>query len=309
MSYEGKNPTIDTLLLTPGEDPATPQEGELQYADGTDRAIGPYIYNGSSWDAIATSGLAIQTSTKTANYTITTSDDVIFVDGTSSAFTITLPTAGASPRKIYTIRRIDNTLANVITIDGSGSELIDGAANTTLNTIYETITLVSNGTSWSVLSRKTNMPLIDTGAITITSTGTNPTKGTIVRDKFWWTREGQFALCRFEYEQSAAGVAGTGGYLITLPTGLSFDTDYVLVNTSTNNSAANGPNLGYISGSVASAENCRAGVVAYNSTQFRVVGVGGGTDVGFWGLGFLQLSNTQVRMGGWFKFPVPGWKA
>jgi hypothetical protein len=182
MSYQGKNPNVDTLRLNPGEDPATPATGEMQYSDGTDRAAGFYVYNGSSWDAVATSsGVPVSVVTKTANYTITTADDVILVDGTSGAFTITMPPANSSPSKIYTIKRIDNTLANVVTIDGSGAELIEGSSSVSSCTIGEVYKLASTGTAWTILDHQTKTDWVSAGNFidyyTFTCTSANCTIG------------------------------------------------------------------------------------------------------------------------------------
>lgn len=239
--------------------------------------------------------------------TCTSADDVLLLSGAS--FNQTIFTAVGNRGKVIRVQHNGTNLTEVYTLLTTSGQTISGYASgaIALYTNGEWFDLMSDDSNWVIIGHQARTPLIDAGAISIAATGTALAKGTTLKDKMFWSRDGQFAECRFEYEQNGVGTAGTGAYLITLPASLAFDTTYVLVNTSTNNSACNGPNLGFISGSVATAENCRAGVVAWDATRFRVVGVGGGSDVGYWGAGFLQLSNSQVRMGGYFRFPVAGW--
>jgi len=93
--------------------------------------------------------------TKTDTTTLTDAERVVLADATSAAFTLTLPTAVVSaPYAIFYIKKIDSSLANIVTIDPNGSETIDGLANITLANRGETITLQSDGANWRVLSRR-----------------------------------------------------------------------------------------------------------------------------------------------------------
>lgn len=56
-------------------------------------------------------------------------------------------------------------------------------------------------------------------------------KGTIVRDNAYWRRVGQNMEIMWDYEQSAAGTAGTGNYLLTVPNSKSINTSLVAVTT------------------------------------------------------------------------------
>ena len=88
---------------------------------------------------------------KTSAYTASVTDDVILGDATSGAFSVTLPTAVGVRGRRYTIKKTDSS-GNAVTIDGAGSETIDGAATVALGTQYAFRTIVSNGSSWSVIS-------------------------------------------------------------------------------------------------------------------------------------------------------------
>lgn len=57
MSFDGKNPSKDWLNLIPQSvDPASPDEGDLFYSDGTPRDEGLWIYQNGLWEQISTSG-------------------------------------------------------------------------------------------------------------------------------------------------------------------------------------------------------------------------------------------------------------
>lgn len=81
---------------------------------------------------------------KTGTYTITNNDYLI--NCTSNTFTVTLPTAVAIGGRTYIIK---NSGSGVITLEGDGTETIDGALNFTL-TQYVSVTVVSDGTNWII---------------------------------------------------------------------------------------------------------------------------------------------------------------
>jgi hypothetical protein len=82
---------------------------------------------------------------KTANYTTTTSDNVI--ECTANSFIITLYTAiGNTGREL----NIKNTGNGIITIDGNGSQTIDGELTIEIGQ-YQNVRLVSNGANWIII--------------------------------------------------------------------------------------------------------------------------------------------------------------
>lgn len=87
--------------------------------------------------------------TKTTTYTVTAADGTIICDGTGGVFTVTLPTAVGCEGRIYRFKSIH---ANDITIDGAGSETIDASTTYVLETIYDYVTIQSNGANWIVLN-------------------------------------------------------------------------------------------------------------------------------------------------------------
>ena len=80
----------------------------------------------------------------TGNYTITESDYLVNV--TSGSPTITLPTAVGIQGREYCIK---NSGTGSVTLDGDGSETIDGTA-TKIFSQYTSITVVSDGANWIV---------------------------------------------------------------------------------------------------------------------------------------------------------------
>lgn len=90
--------------------------------------------------------------TKTANYTILSSDEIIFVDSSGGAFTLTLPSPSGLAGKIYKI--IDSTgfmAADNVTLAPSGAEKIEGlAASKILQTAWGWFNVTTNGTDWFV---------------------------------------------------------------------------------------------------------------------------------------------------------------
>jgi hypothetical protein len=90
--------------------------------------------------------------TKTAGYTATDTDEIIFVDSTSGAITIALPTAVGRAGKRYDIKDWKGTSAtNNITVDPNGTETIDGATTKVLATAYASITVISDGANWGII--------------------------------------------------------------------------------------------------------------------------------------------------------------
>lgn len=128
----------------------------------------PVVYGGtggvSASDARTNLGLEIgvdipsmadvnpPTLAKTANYTVLAADlgKTILCDATSAAFTVTLLAAAtAGDGFTVTVKKTDSSV-NIVTIDGDGSETIDGSTTYLLRPDDESVTLICNGTAWFV---------------------------------------------------------------------------------------------------------------------------------------------------------------
>lgn len=205
--------------------------------DNISSTQGTILYRGaSSWSALSpgTSGQYLQTQgaaanpqwatvsagstsvvSKTTTYTATTSDDVILVDTSGGAWTLSLYTAVGNSGKKLIIKKT-NSEALALTIDPNGSETIDGSSTRKMWTLNESYTIVSDGSNWKVLDHKTDTTPTSY-SLTIGATTTPPTKGTTSADNAQWWREGKFINITYQFEQTATGSSGSGTYLFPIP--------------------------------------------------------------------------------------------
>ena len=83
-------------------------------------------------------------------YTVETGVRYIRVDTSGGAVTVVLPVAASDAGRVLDIKRVAGT--NAVTIDGDGTETIDGATTLSLDVLYSAVRLFSDGASaWDVL--------------------------------------------------------------------------------------------------------------------------------------------------------------
>ncbi len=87
--------------------------------------------------------------TISSNYTVSGTDYIILANAASGNIIITLYTAINNKGKVLKFKKIDSS-ANTITIDGNGSETIDGSITKVLSTQYSILSIVSDGTNWYI---------------------------------------------------------------------------------------------------------------------------------------------------------------
>ncbi len=119
----------------------------LVVADGG--KIGIWTTTPNSYFQVA-GAIATTVTTKTVSYTATISDSVLLGDASGGAFTFTLPTAVGIAGREYVFKKIDSS-ANAVTIDGDGTETIDGATTYDLTSQYQFIRIVSDGANWLII--------------------------------------------------------------------------------------------------------------------------------------------------------------
>ena len=160
---------------------------------------------------------------------------------------------------------------------------------------------------------------VNAGAITIGATVTAPTKGTRTADSVSWMRIGDSAYFSYQYNQTAAGTAGSGEYLISLPSGMSFDSNKVSFYTGglVNFSALVPYGLpdAWFGWGQSSGTNSYGLIIPYDSTRFRVafeyVSASGPVATGglFWGSSGNELSYARVSFNATFQVPISGWSS
>lgn len=98
---------------------------------------------------LRSSAVPFAVAAKTSAFTATDDDGMLLVDASSGAVTITLPTAVGRTGQTYEVKRT-NAGANAVTVDGAGTETIDGALTASLATQYATVRVVSDGANWMI---------------------------------------------------------------------------------------------------------------------------------------------------------------
>lgn len=146
------------------------------------------------------------------------------------------------------------------------------------------------------------------GAITLTATTTNPTKGTTTSDNI---RYRQLGAKEWEvvmtYIQTVAGSGGSGDYLVTLPNGLSFDTTLPSqqIWTGSVGASVNNHFTYAIPSSGGNINTDSVGAVAlpmvYSATKFRILASTISLGIKPWSSGFFAI-NDYPRLQLTFRF-------
>jgi hypothetical protein len=89
------------------------------------------------------------------DYTLTDTDNIILVNTTVGAVTLTLPPAAGNAGRTYTIKL--STAVNRLTIVADGSETMDGHTTLRLETAGQAVRLVSDGSNWVTVGEVGNV--------------------------------------------------------------------------------------------------------------------------------------------------------
>ena len=157
-----------------------------------------------------------------------------------------------------------------------------------------------NGTAWTKIGNSGS--ILASNTVTISATGAAPTTGTRTIDKTVAIDNG--ATRRITLQLGYVGsAAGSGDYLFSLPTGITFNTNagYNPIFTGTLYSpsfSAMAPSIIAISGviTVSGAWNQYMFVVPYSSTQYRIV-IGYGGTIAFWSSGWFWAGSNTLFSG------------
>lgn len=87
--------------------------------------------------------------TVTSSGSVGRGDDVVLVDASGGAVTLTLPSASDYTKELC-VKKIDVS-GNTVTIDGASSETIDDKTTLTLAYQYDAVRIASDGSEWWIL--------------------------------------------------------------------------------------------------------------------------------------------------------------
>lgn len=113
--------------------------------------------------------------TKTSSYVATVSDGIILVSASGGAATITLPAISAvATGKAYCIKKID-TSVNIVTVDGNGTETIDGFVSRFLRNQNDYLWVYNDSAGWVVLGQNKPKGVPTHKNLVVRTNVTNPT--------------------------------------------------------------------------------------------------------------------------------------
>lgn len=130
--------------------PSTPAAGLKLIYPKTDGKVYTLDDAGVELELGGGSGL-LEVRTITASATILSTDDVVLVDTALGNVTATLPSAVGLEGKVLLFKLIDAT--NTLTIDGDGSETIEGSTTRDVVESNRTFEIVSDGSNWVISVR------------------------------------------------------------------------------------------------------------------------------------------------------------
>jgi hypothetical protein len=191
--------------------------------------------------------------------------------------------------------------ANTSEVNPASVRVIANAAYDQANTAIVNAGAASSYANSAYAQANTATPAwTSAGAITLTATTTNPTKGTVTTDNISYrklgTKEWEVVMTYIQ-SSGTGGANGSGDYLITLPNGLSFDTTLPSQPTYTSDVGSNTfSHLPYV------IPNCNGTItnntvggqifpMVYSATKFRILTLTYGTGIQPWGSGFYSATD------------------
>ena len=150
------NGTVTWSTLFPSQNPLPPAGSTVQgniweSRDGTVvDCAGIYKFGQPLGRTIQQGGQSLKRTVSAGDYTVKVSDCIIGITSTAAARTVNLPLAAdaGDGMIVYVKDESGGAGTNNITIDGNGSETIDGALTKVINTNYGAVRLYCTGTTW-----------------------------------------------------------------------------------------------------------------------------------------------------------------
>ena len=117
------------------------------YVDGTNNEIGVNTSTPASGLEVNTS-MGLKLTTITAATTLNQTHNVVLCN--TGSYTVTLPAAADNTGKVYYLKNIDAE-GDDITIDGNGTETIEGSTTYVLDPYKHAVRIISDGSNWHVI--------------------------------------------------------------------------------------------------------------------------------------------------------------
>jgi hypothetical protein len=158
-----------------------------------------------------------------------------------------------------------------------------------------------------------------TGPATLTfsavSTASQSTLGTTTKNAVTWFRRGRFAYLNIQLVTSGAGTAGSGEYVVYLPTGMEADSSVPVlvgnIGTILWNVTGSLPSLLSHTGMQLIVSNrlsfTQGMYYLYSRNSFRGTAADG-TGAANWGSGFAQITSSGFQMNVTIAIPISGWQ-
>jgi hypothetical protein len=143
------NGAISTITLQRYQSVRIYSNATVYFTDGL-----PLVAGANVALTTATNGMTVSAQNsivaKTANYTLTMSDNTVLCNGGAS-ITMTLPTTGIPVGQVFTIKNISSPVHNCVV---ASSANIDGVSGATVNTQYFATTFQWDGTAWWTIANR-----------------------------------------------------------------------------------------------------------------------------------------------------------
>ncbi len=285
----------------------------------TDPSIGSTSWGGTvngNFDAIKAAVTAGVSTLGSGAISLTASNATTWLRCATGAQTITLPASSVGAGVLIAVLN-DNapsgTAPVVVAVQCAGADVIFSTAvdRTSLALLSRNwLVLESNGsTGWIVRGVSLTTDWLDGGAVPITATAGNPTKGPVSSDRFRWRRINNELQAEYRFYQTSAGTNVSGTYLIGLPvgtidtslTGTAADTDGWDVRI-----AEAGVGSCWLSNVVSVAGNGNLFVRTGGTIGVSIVNIQG-TSGYLWSSGALQIGGSGIAFRGSLQVPIIGW--
>ena len=250
---------------------------------------------------------------------VTSTDNVLTSDSTmklsGASFTSTLPTAVGVAGKRYKYVHAGTSLSQVYTLATTSGQTIGGVASGSysLYTNGETLEIESDGANWLILNHYARTALTAGSAITIGAITTPPTKdASPVLDRLMWARDGEWCEMIIDLTQDSVGTAGSGNYLFTLPTNITFDSAVYSYFTTAiaQNAIGKSTNMvghAYISYGLTT-NGAHGSCVAYDASTFRIFATDSTNANTVDGASNYGIGGAHANYHCYLRFKVPNWR-